>query len=151
MPAPRTPVPLRLLSAIGPLRALLLALYRRTVFSPSILPRAYADTSRAPAELIALLAAPPEAQTRVLFDVIVRGGGGPSPTAPALVVWGADDRLPGTSVERARKVQRGIAGAQLAIIPGAGHCPQVEKPDEFVRIVHDFVATTAHPDPRASS
>ena len=142
MPAPETPPVLRVLAAIPPLRWLFRALYRRVVFSPSALPRAFADPGLAPQELVWLLAHPPPSQVELLFGVIVAGGGGPAPIAPALVVWGKADRLPGSGIETARKVQLGIPGARLLSIPEAGHCPQLEKPREFAAAITEFAGAT---------
>lgn len=48
---------------------------------------------------------------------------------PVLVLAGADDRL--TPVEDSRKIQAPIAGAELAVIPGAGHLSNLEQPAAF--------------------
>jgi pimeloyl-ACP methyl ester carboxylesterase len=60
-----------------------------------------------------------------------------------LVVWGEADRLPGLGPEVARKFQRSVVGARLAMIPSAGHYPQMERPAEFVEAIADFVASTS--------
>ena len=46
---------------------------------------------------------------------------------PTLVIVGENDRL--TPPELSREMAQGIAGAQLAIIPGAGHMSTREQPD----------------------
>ena len=57
--------------------------------------------------------------------------------APALVLWGAEDRLlPATSAEDFR---RHIPGAQVELIPGCGHIPQLEQPAFTRRRVREFV------------
>jgi 3-oxoadipate enol-lactonase len=48
---------------------------------------------------------------------------------PAHVVVGEDDRL--TTVEMAQEIAADIPGAELTIIPGAGHLANIEKPVEF--------------------
>jgi pimeloyl-ACP methyl ester carboxylesterase len=58
-------------------------------------------------------------------------------------VWGAEDRLIGSTVKAGRRLQRSLPNAELALIAGAGHLPQVEKPDEFVRAVLEFVRRTS--------
>ena len=57
---------------------------------------------------------------------------------PTLVVWGQDDRL--FPLEHARAFQQAIPGAKLAVLPGCGHVPPLDRPDEFVRTVGDFLA-----------
>jgi proline iminopeptidase len=57
-------------------------------------------------------------------------------TVPTLVVHGEDDLLP---VAVARRIASEIRGAQLAIIPHAGHMPFWEAPEEFFGIVERFL------------
>ena len=60
----------------------------------------------------------------------------PPSTAPTLVIAGAlDDR----GRPRAEQVARGIPGARLEIIDGAGHTPHEERPRAFRRLVLDFL------------
>ncbi|HYV68021.1 MAG TPA: alpha/beta fold hydrolase [Myxococcales bacterium] len=57
--------------------------------------------------------------------------------APVLILWGAEDRLlPSSSVEDFR---RHIPGAQVELIPGCGHIPQLEQPALTRRRVREFV------------
>ncbi len=133
---------MRRLAAIAPLRRLFRALYLKLVFSPAVLKRAYADPACAPAELRRILADPPPAQVDLILGIAYGGARpAPPPTVPALIVWGEADRLPGTSPETARKLQRSVAGATLVLIPSAGHCPQVERPADFVEAITSFVAS----------
>jgi pimeloyl-ACP methyl ester carboxylesterase len=56
---------------------------------------------------------------------------------PVLVIAGdCDDD---TNLEIARALAEKIAGATLSIISGAAHLPNMEKPDEFNRMVLDFL------------
>jgi pimeloyl-ACP methyl ester carboxylesterase len=48
---------------------------------------------------------------------------------PTLVLAGAEDRM--TTVAEAAAVARGIPGAELAVIEGAGHMVMLERPREF--------------------
>jgi pimeloyl-ACP methyl ester carboxylesterase len=59
---------------------------------------------------------------------------------PTLIVWGADDTI--IPVSHAHAAHKAIEGSRLEIIDGAGHFPHVEKPDLFVEILRDFLATT---------
>jgi 3-oxoadipate enol-lactonase len=45
-----------------------------------------------------------------------------------------------TAPELARKLAEGIPGARFAIVPGCGHCPQIERPDAFVAAVEEFLS-----------
>jgi len=57
---------------------------------------------------------------------------------PTLVIVGELD--PGTNVTMAKEIQEAIAGSELAIIPGAAHMVNAEKPDEFNKVLGDFLA-----------
>jgi pimeloyl-ACP methyl ester carboxylesterase len=57
---------------------------------------------------------------------------------PALIVAGAEDEF--TPVSDAEALRRGIPGSQLAIIDGAGHMPNLERPREFNDVVSRFLA-----------
>jgi pimeloyl-ACP methyl ester carboxylesterase len=57
---------------------------------------------------------------------------------PTLLVWGQKDTIvPKGCIEAYRKA---IAGAKVAEITGAGHRPEIENSDEFVRAVRAFLA-----------
>ena len=58
-------------------------------------------------------------------------------TVPTLVVIGEQDAI--TPRPIAQSMQQGIAGAQLAIIPAAGHMAPMEQAEAFNRIVREFV------------
>ena len=53
-----------------------------------------------------------------------------------LVVWGDRDRL--VFHKGAERILQEVAGARLELMPGVGHCPQVEAPDRFASILLDF-------------
>lgn len=56
---------------------------------------------------------------------------------PVQLIWGADDPLfPVAHAERAVTL---IERSRLAVIQGAGHTPQSERPEEFNRVLHAFL------------
>lgn len=57
--------------------------------------------------------------------------------APALVVWGDDDRIVPRSAADA--YVSALPGAKLEIVAGCGHLVDMEKPDELARLVSTFV------------
>jgi pimeloyl-ACP methyl ester carboxylesterase len=60
----------------------------------------------------------------------------PGITVPTLLVWGElDARSP---LSMARAFARAIPHAELAVIPGAGHISNLERPDEFNAAVRAF-------------
>ena len=56
--------------------------------------------------------------------------------SPVLVVWGDRDRL--VFHRGAQRILDEVAGARLELLPGIGHCPQVEAPDRFAEILLEF-------------
>lgn len=57
---------------------------------------------------------------------------------PALVVVGEEDAL--TPPEAAEEMAAGLPNARLVRIPGCGHLPPLERPDELRRILSAFLA-----------
>jgi pimeloyl-ACP methyl ester carboxylesterase len=56
---------------------------------------------------------------------------------PVQLIWGADDPLfPLAHASRAHAL---IANSKLAVIKGAGHTPQAERPEEFNRVLRKFL------------
>jgi pimeloyl-ACP methyl ester carboxylesterase len=62
---------------------------------------------------------------------------------PTLLVWGSDDRLVPLSVGEEWVAK--IPGAELIVIEGAGHNPQLEVPDRFSEIVLAFAGRLRDP------
>jgi pimeloyl-ACP methyl ester carboxylesterase len=59
-------------------------------------------------------------------------------TTPTLVVWGKQDGI--TPLPYAERYAQLIPGARVAVIDRCGHLPPLERPDEFARIVGEFLA-----------
>ncbi len=57
--------------------------------------------------------------------------------AETLFIHGEQDRL--VPLECAREAHANLPGSRLEILPACGHWPQREKPDEFNRILLDFL------------
>jgi 3-oxoadipate enol-lactonase len=60
----------------------------------------------------------------------------PTIAVPALVIVGADDVL--TTTVDAERMVKGIAGAELVVIPDAGHLSNLEQPGLFTAAVERF-------------
>jgi pimeloyl-ACP methyl ester carboxylesterase len=56
---------------------------------------------------------------------------------PTLVVHGREDAI--VPVDCGVQYAELIQGARLQIIPECGHCPEIEKPDDFMRVVLPFL------------
>jgi pimeloyl-ACP methyl ester carboxylesterase len=56
---------------------------------------------------------------------------------PTLIVWGRQDAL--VPVNCGELFQQNIRGSRLVIMEQCGHVPQLERPQEFVNIVSEFL------------
>ena len=65
----------------------------------------------------------------------------PGIAMPALVVWGAADRI--APLEHGRAYAAAIPGAQFRLITEAGHLPQLEAPAELLAALRDFAGRDA--------
>ena len=59
--------------------------------------------------------------------------------APTLVIWGKYDEL--ANPASADRLANTIPGATKVIVDNCGHLPQLEKSEEFNRIVREFLVT----------
>jgi pimeloyl-ACP methyl ester carboxylesterase len=57
---------------------------------------------------------------------------------PVQLIWGANDPL--FPLSHATRAHGLISDCRLAVIEGAGHSPQAERPEEFNRVLHAFLA-----------
>jgi 3-oxoadipate enol-lactonase len=62
----------------------------------------------------------------------------PTIHCPTLILVGEEDGI--TPPALAEEMQRGIAGAQLAVFPSAGHLPNLETPDAFNATLAQFLS-----------
>ena len=56
---------------------------------------------------------------------------------PTLVIWGAEDKV--FSPDNAGRLQADIEGADVHIIEGSGHLPQIEQTDKFLEALLPFL------------
>ena len=56
---------------------------------------------------------------------------------PVQLIWGANDPL--FPLVHASRAQSLIGGSRLAVIEGAGHTPQAERPEEVNRVLREFL------------
>lgn len=62
---------------------------------------------------------------------------------PTLIIWGEKDEI--VSVEHAYAAHRLLHRSEIHIIPACGHCPQLEKPDEFNQTILGFLQRSGNP------
>jgi pimeloyl-ACP methyl ester carboxylesterase len=61
--------------------------------------------------------------------------------SPVLIVWGDRDRL--VFHRGAQRILNAVPGARLELLPGIGHCPQIEASERFAEIVLEFSSEPA--------
>ena len=89
---------------------------------------AYLATVRSLVTLKALMAADHD-QSKRLGEIKV----------PVQLIWGANDPL--FPVAHASRAHALIAHSRLAVLEGAGHTPQAERPEEFNRVLENFLSS----------
>ena len=57
---------------------------------------------------------------------------------PTRIVWGRQDQI--VPLECGQLYQKAIPGSDLVVMDDCGHVPQIEKPDEFIKLALDFFA-----------
>lgn len=57
-------------------------------------------------------------------------------SAPTLIICGEDDE---PFLDPSRQMNERISGSEMAVIPSAGHTPQIERPAEFNHVLMDFL------------
>jgi len=69
---------------------------------------------------------------------------------PLMVIFGAEDQI--FDAEKSLEGFEDVPGVQTELIEGAGHAPQVEKPEEVAELLEDFaVEPVTNPSPRPKS
>lgn len=63
---------------------------------------------------------------------------------PTLLIWGSKDRV--VDLGSAEIMSQQLPGARVAIMKGAGHLPYEENPEEFSRIVREFLGDVRSTD-----
>lgn len=106
----------------------------RGIYREASLHRAFANPSRLPSSLTTAMGNWPAIIPRYV-ELLIAGDGPPAPHLPPLLLFGAADRLPGTSRRNAEALAKRLPGAELVLIEDAGHFPQIEQPEAFVRAI----------------
>jgi pimeloyl-ACP methyl ester carboxylesterase len=62
---------------------------------------------------------------------------------PCQLIWGRHDGV--APLDYGRAYAESLGHARLHVVEEAAHCPQIERPEEFCRIVEAFIAETSAP------
>lgn len=149
IPMPATPPPLLWSGRTRFGRWTMRAIMKRLSFNPVAVRRGFADERNIPPQLRAWTDADESVLLPRFADLLIEGDGPPAPRLAPLLLWGAADGLPGTGATAARKLHASLPGSTLALVPAAGHFPQLEAPDAFAERLEAYVADVARaPSPR---
>ena len=58
---------------------------------------------------------------------------------PTQIIWGRNDSI--IPVSASQVYHESIPGSRVSVLENCGHHPELEKPDEFVRLVKDFLSS----------
>lgn len=131
---PLIPGPIRKIIALPIVNQVFRRLIRHLTFSLQTLKRSFADPSKLPAGFLEKIMWNAIAYSRISFDMVMNMTEPlAKPSVPTLLVWGAQDGL--ATMKQARVLQKWIPEARLVTIEGAGHMPQVERPQEFAEVI----------------
>ncbi|MCR4325800.1 MAG: alpha/beta hydrolase [Patescibacteria group bacterium] len=56
---------------------------------------------------------------------------------PSLLIWGSDDEM--VPLSDGRQFNELIAGSKLAVLPGVGHSPHRDRPEEVASLIKEFL------------
>ncbi|MCS0604146.1 alpha/beta hydrolase [Streptomyces sp. LP11] len=99
-------------------------------FDPAALTDAQRAVAAANREALQVYAGPHDMADPTLPERVARI------TSPTLVAWGESDQV--VDAEYGRAYARAIPGAEFRLLPGTGHLPQAETPEEFLPVVWEF-------------
>ncbi len=137
---PVYPPLLRWLAGKTPIRLLARGNMMRQHFGPDILPLAFHDRSKVPADIARTLEGFTVADADRVLDVLLSAEEPtPPPKGSVLLIWGEADRSPVLDKQGARKMRSSLEQSKLVTIPEAGHMPQVERPAEFLEALRTFL------------
>jgi pimeloyl-ACP methyl ester carboxylesterase len=57
--------------------------------------------------------------------------------APALVVWGDDDKI--VPLSAGKTYAKALPNAKLEIVKASGHCVDMEQPEALAKLVTNFI------------
>ncbi|WP_295141402.1 alpha/beta hydrolase [uncultured Reyranella sp.] len=131
---------LRWLAGRTPIRALARGNLQRLHYGPEVLPLAFHDRAKIPAEVARTLENFTAADADRVLDFLLSGEEAvPPPKGSVLLIFGEADRSPVLDKNGARKMRLSLEQSKLVTIPDAGHLPQVERPAEFLRALRGYL------------
>ena len=106
-------------------------LMRSLTYSDKAFARSFPDPAALPPGFFERIRGNEEKQSRNVFDTFMNQAGPQKPPkVPSTLLWGTGDRL--VTMRQAELLRKWLGTAAFVAIEGAGHMPQVERPQEFV-------------------
>lgn len=140
-PPPTIPAFVRFfIERVPGIRKLILNELKKVSYSSDCLKSAFFNAENAPRQVRATLLDVDQRQLEHMLTLLMNNRSRPAvPKQRTLIVWGAQDRLPKADTDVAISLHQRIEQSELQIIPDAGHLPQVEQPNAFVRVIREFL------------
>jgi pimeloyl-ACP methyl ester carboxylesterase len=142
-PPRRLAKPMRWLLRNSRLRAVAEHTLKRDFYSSQAMSRAFVDQANVPDEVRHNLENVDPRIVQVMLQLLLNARDSPcQPIMPVHWIWGAQDSLPGVSIDMGKRLSSQFPGGRLQAIDGAGHLPQVEKPSDFIATLNTCVKAT---------
>jgi pimeloyl-ACP methyl ester carboxylesterase len=131
------PGPVRALLRTGPMQKVLTFLLK-TQFTKKALENAFHDIHALDDATVETIVGKAQAPVRITKNLIISTDRPVSHETKTSLVWGADDNL--VSLKKARRIASRFR-FPLHTVPNAGHLPQLENPEEFIKILFNITGT----------
>ncbi len=116
------------------------AFVRNLGYSDRAFAKAFPNPAKLPPMFFERIRQNEEKQAKAVFDTFMRQTKPQTvPPAPATMVWGTADRL--VTARQARTISKWLGNPGFVPIGGAGHLPQVEQPEAFVKALKNRTLT----------
>jgi len=107
---------------------------RNFTYSDKAFAKAFPNPAKLPPGFFDRIRRNEETQSRNVFKTFINQAKPQTPpSVPATIIWGTGDRF--TTMKQAGILRKWLGNADFVTIDGAGHMPQVERPDEFVEAI----------------
>lgn len=119
------------------------AFMRNFNYSDKAFAKAFPNPAKLPPRFFDRIRANEEKQSRTVFNTFMNQTKAQSrPAVPGAMVWGTGDRL--VTMTQAGIIRKWLGNADFLPIDGAGHMPQVEDPEAFVKALKNAAGVSEY-------